>query len=80
MIDPDTMERWHEADRRAATQPPRTEAQALEVRLRSLVGELEARVAVAVRAAVAPLVADVSAMRAEVDRLSSMHPTKEARS
>lgn len=71
MIDPDTMERWHESERRAATQPPRTEAQALEVRLRSLfVGELEARVAVAV----APILADVAAMRAEVDRLSSMHP------
>lgn len=51
------------------------EVMALEVRLRSLfVGELEARVVVAVRDAVAPIMRDVEALRAEVERLSAMHP------
>lgn len=74
MIDPDTMQAWAESDQRRAA-GARSETMALEVRLRSLfVGELEARVVVAVRDAVAPIMRDVEALRVEVERLSAMHP------
>lgn len=98
MIDPDTMQAWSDADRQRAeawhpvvTGRPSADVMALEVRLRSLfVGELEARVVVAVRDAIAPIMRDVEdlrsrvfrlegavvpALRAEVARLSSLHPT-----
>ena len=75
MIDPDTMQAWAENDQRRAAAALRSESMALEVRLRSLfVGELEARVVVAVRDAVAPIMRDVEALRAEVERLAAMHP------